>query len=211
MDGIMKKKLLLLYVCLFAFTGCSEKENLENEERKINLNDNIMVTLNTKSTGNADCFFYMFVDNLQKIFPDVQIKKNDYYNYVSYWSGSSSDTVSGEISNEELTNNIGKLNFDTDTEKKIIDLFKKYQKDSYTGIKNIEYVLDNHRLGFTYNYLIFNDYDYELDSEIFDADVQDMLIDAVRFNGPCGGFDYEEEVLLTEEICDNYNLNCGRW
>ena len=218
----MKKILSLIlcgFMCCTLLTGCGGKENNESndptdvnkEENKINLNDNIEVSIETKSTSTADHFFYMFVTNLQDVFPNADIKSNDNYSYVSYWVGNEEDTADGEISEEGLQNNFDLLKFDSDLEEKITNVFNKYQNNTYAGIKDVEYVLDNHCLTYTYQYITFKNSDYNSEGDVLNQEVEEILQDSTRFNGPYGGFDHSEEVILTEELCSEYHLECDRW
>ena len=216
----MSKKVLLIALCgmlLLGATGCgndsktNNDEPIKQEDNKINLNDNIEVTINTKSTGTPDCFFYMFATNLEEIFPNAQIDTYNNYRSVPYWIGPSIDATEDEITEEGITNNIDSLQFNSNQEKAIVDLFKKYQDKTYNGIKNVEYTFENHRLTFSYDYLVFKNKNYKSDGETLDSKVQQILIDAIRFEGTCGGFDFNEDTTLTEELCDEYNLNCDRW
>lgn len=214
----MKKKLILYLLCgtiTLAITGCGNNSNtnedLINEQDKINLNDNIEVSINTKSTGTKDCFFYMFATNLQEVFPNAKIDSYNGYDSVSYWIGPAVDASDGEITEEELENNINSLHFNSAEENAIIDLFKEYQNNTYKGIKKVEYTYENHRLTFAYDYLVFTKNDYKSDGETLDSKVQDILLNATKFKGTCGGFDFNEDIILTEELCDEYNLICDRW
>ena len=216
----MDKKVFLiafLGVLLLGSTGCgtdfktNDNEAAKKEDNKINLNDNVEVIINTKSTGTPDCFFYMFTTNLEQIFPNAKIDTYNNYRSVPYWIGPSIDAADFEITEEGITNNIDLLQFNSNQEKAIVNLFKKYQDKTYNGLKNVEYNFENHRLTFSYNYLVFKNNNYKSEGEMLDSKVQQILVDAIKFKGTCGGFDFEEDSTLTEQICDEYNLNCGRW
>ena len=218
----MNQRVLCFILCsilLLGITGCGntdkETEKLSNplEETKINLNDNIEVTVKTESTGTPDCFFYMFATNLEEVFPNAKIYTYDNYRFVSYWMGNANDRADGEITEEDLKTNINALQFNSNQEKAIDDLFKQYQDSEHPGIKEVEYSFSEHRLSFAYHYLIFknNDDKYLSDGEILNSEVQKILVDAIRFNGTCGGFDFSEDMILTEELCEEYHLSCDRW
>lgn len=208
---------LIIAVILLGVTGCNgsslekEDEISKQEEIKINLNENIEVSLMTVSTGSSDCFFYMFPINLQEVFPNAQIKSSDSYNYVNYWSGEERDVISGEISEEGLTNKLKLLNFDTEKEDAFINLLDEYKERKNAGIKNIEYSLENHRFSFSYEYLVFKNNNYESQGVIFNEQVNKILNNAIRFNGPCGGYDFDEDSILNEDLCEQFNLTCDRW
>lgn len=202
---------LLCGVLLFSITGCNNDTDAVEEENKINLNDNVEVSIQTKSTSTADHFFYMFVTNLQEVFPSANIKNNDHYYYVSYWVGNEEDATDGEISEEGLRNHFNSLDFDADLEEAITNIFNKYQNNAFSGIKDVEYTLDNHRLTYTYHYLTFKNGDYNSEGDTLNREVEEILKDSTRFNGPYGGFDHSEDVILTEDLCNEYHLECDRW
>ena len=216
----MKKKLflcLLSSAIILGITGCgnsskiNENSSKKQENNKINLNDNIEVTINTKSTGTSDCFFYIFTTNLQEVFPNAKVDDYNGYHSVAYWIGPAIDASDEEITEEGLQNNINSLKFNENQETAMVDLFKKYQNNNYTGIKDVEYTFENHRLTFTYNYLVFKNNDYKSDGKTLDSKIQQILLNATKFKGTCGGFDFDENTILTEELCDEYNLTCDRW
>lgn len=217
----MNMKKIILIICLTTFlltiTGCNNNnqlnENIKSsqENNPINLNDNIEVTINTASTGSYSCFFYMFTTNFEEVFPNVTINKYENYQSVTYWPGDERDVTEDEISNTELSNNINKLNINNTKETSIINLFKEYQDNDYEAIKDIEYTLDNHRFAYSYTFLTFKNYDYQSDGETFNLKVNELLKDAIKFNGPCGGYDWYEDKILNEELCNEYNLTCDRW
>ena len=210
-------RFLVMGVLLFNVIGCEKSEQLddnqvkEQEIQKINLNDTIEVSLMTVSTGSSDCFFYMFPINLQEVFPNAQIKSSDSYKYVSYWSGEERDAVDGEISEEGLTNKIDSLNFDIEQEETLTKLFEEYKSSSVTGLKDVLYSLENHRFSFSYEYLVFKNNNYESQGAIFNEQVNKILNNATRFNGPCGGYDFDEDGILNEDLCEQFNLTCDRW
>lgn len=216
----MNKKVLLIILCgmlLFGVTGCGSDSEIDGDtvtiqdDNKINLNDNIEITLNTKSTGGKDCFFYMFATNLDEVFPNAKIDSYNNYHSVHYWIGPSIYAAEDEITEEGLTDNINSLQFNTDQESAIVNLLQEYQNNVYEGVKSVEYTLEDHRLTFSYDYLVFKNNDYKSDGETLDSKVQEILVDATKFIGACGGFDFDKDTILTEELCDEYNLICDRW
>ena len=60
-------------------------------------------------------------------------------------------------------------------------------------------------------YLVFKDESIKTDGEEFNEKVNKALEESIRFNGPCGGFDFAKEEILNEELCNEYNLTCDRW
>ena len=69
---------------------------------KINLNNNISVTEYHISSGTINCFYYMFVTNLQEVFPTAEISKiNNNPATVDFWH-TKQDRQSYEVSTEEI-------------------------------------------------------------------------------------------------------------
>lgn len=207
----MKTKVLGFVLCsvlLLGVAGCN-KENAGNdskeEETTFNLNDNIEVFVVTLGGPDA-CGFSMFTTNLSDVFPEAEIKDG---NRVSYWEGS--DTVPGEIAEADLANNISNLVFDTEKEENAKNLLETIQRESnsYSGVREFSYSYDNHRFRYDYQYIRFKDSNkYHADSVSVGQSIEDAFADAIEFQGPCGSGDYT--TILTEELCDEYNLSCER-
>lgn len=191
-------------------TDKSENETVVNTNM-INLNDNVEVTIYNENSGSANCFFYMFVTNLQEVFPTAQITQASNYSYVSYWGGNESDAVTGEIAEEGIKNNLSSLSFDSNNETKLVNLFKKYQNGNYSGIKNVNYTFENHRFTYSYDYLVFKNGNYTSQGESANTEIKNVLKNSTLFRGTCGGFNDQSDTILTEELCNQYNLSCSRW
>ena len=69
---------------------------------------------------------------------------------------------------------------------------------------------DNHKISFEYEYITFNGLDVA-DGTAANIEVVGVLKGAYLFQGPCGGYDIEENVTINEELCERFNLDCGRW
>ena len=179
----------------------------DGTNNKINLNNNLSATVYTKSTGNQDCFFYLFADNLEKLYPDVEYTAiANGTTRVPFWPGPKEDTALNEISKEDLNNK--ELKYNTNKENTLENILKKY--DNTKGFKLISFNNDNHKISFEYKYITFNGLDVLDGTDAFKT-VINALDGAYLFQGPCGGFDFEENVTVDEEICDEFNLDCGRW
>ena len=57
----------------------------------------------------------------------------------------------------------------------------------------------------------FKNNNYESQGAIFNEQVNKILNNATRFNGPCGGYDFDEDGILNEDLCEQFNLTCDRW
>ena len=183
-----------------------------NKSDVINLNDDISVTLYHLDTGDSTCFFYMFATNLNDIFLNAKITKNNNgSSTASYFPGEDIYALKTEISNEGIINNINSIKFNITKENQLKNAFEKYKNSKYSGISNITYSIDNHRISFSYDYIFFNGLDIKSDGMTANKEIQEILSGSTLFKGPCGSYDSYKNAFLTEELCDEYNLKCDRW
>ena len=190
----------------------SSSNTNSNKTDVINLNDDISVTLYHIDTGDPSCFFYMHATNLESVFPNAEITKNNNgISYVYYSPFEDAYALETEISNEDITNNLDTIKFNATKENKLKSTFEKYKNSKYSGISNITYSIDNHRISFSYDYIFFNGLDVESDGMKANEEIQEILTGSTLFRGPCGSYDTYSNDVLTEELCDEYNLKCDRW
>ena len=190
----------------------SSSNTNSNKTDVINLNDDISVTLYHIDTGDPSCFFYMHATNLESVFPNAEITKNNNgISYVYYSPFEDAYALETEISDEDITNNLDTIKFNTTKENKLKNTFEKYKNSKYSGISNITYSIDNHRISFSYDYIFFNGLDVESDGMKANEEIQEILTGSTLFRGPCGSYDTYSNDVLTEELCDEYNLKCDRW
>lgn len=82
-------------------------------------------------------------------------------------------------------------------------------------VVDYEVYLEDNLITFYYSYLEFYEEDEKLYEEYsaivseFKETVDSVLEGAFYSGGGCG--DYEESVILDEELCDKYSLTCDRW
>ncbi len=185
----------------------SSGETTTNNNSKINLNNNLSATVYTKSTGSQNCFFYLFASNLQELYPDASYSAiSNGTTRVSFWPGPAEDPTSNEISLDALNNS--NLAFNTSKESSLENTLKKY--DNTPGFTLVSFNNDNHKISFEYEYITFNGLDVA-DGTTANKEVVNALKGAYLFQGPCGGYDASENITVNEEICEKFNLNCGRW
>ena len=178
-----------------------------NTDGKINLNNNLSATVYTKSTGSQNCFFYLFASNLQELYPDASYSDiSNGTTRVSFWPGPAEDAASNEISLDDLNNS--NLSFNTSKESSLENTLKKY--DNTAGFNLVSFNNDNHKISFEYEYITFNGLDVA-DGTTASKEVVNALKGAYLFQGPCGGDDASENITVNEEICEKFNLDCGRW
>ena len=191
----------------------NDTNNNVTTSSKINLNNNISITEYHVSSGTINCFYYMFVTNLQEVFPTAEISKiNNNPATVDFWH-TKQDRQDYEVSTEEINEYVknGTLKINTAKETSFKNTLDKYKNGSYKGIANVNYTEDNHRFTFTYDYISFNGLKVSSNGEAANKEIQGILSSATKFEGPCGGFDGYENKILNEELCSKYNLDCGRW
>lgn len=185
----------------------SSGETTTNNNSKINLNNNLSATVYTKSTGSQNCFFYLFASNLQELYPDASYSAiSNGTTRVSFWPGPAEDPTSNEISLDALNNS--NLAFNTSKESSLENTLKKY--DNTPGFTLVSFNNDNHKISFEYEYITFNGLDVA-DGTTANKEVVNALKGAYLFQGPCGGYDASENITVNEEICEKFNLDCGRW
>ena len=191
----------------------NDTNNNVTTSSKINLNNNISITEYHVSSGTINCFYYMFVTNLQEVFPTAEVSKiNNNPATVDFWH-TKQDRQDYEISTEEINEYVknGTLKINTAKETSFKNTLDKYKNGSYKGIANVNYTEENHRFTFTYDYISFNGLKVSSNGEAANKEIQGILSSATKFEGPCGGFDGYENKILNEELCSKYNLDCGRW
>ena len=191
----------------------NDTNNNVTTSSKINLNNNISITEYHVSSGTINCFYYMFVTNLQEVFPTAEVSKiNNNPATVDFWH-TKQDRQDYEVSTEEINEYVknGTLKINTVKETSFKNTLDKYKNGSYKGIANVNYTEDNHRFTFTYDYISFNGLKVSSNGEAANKEIQGILSSATKFEGPCGGFDGYENKILNEELCSKYNLDCGRW
>ena len=183
----------------------SSTNNDNSSISKINLNDNLNATVYYEDTGNKTCFFYMFIDNLQEIYPNAKI--TNYSKTIKRASYSPfEEKEEYELSDSDLANSNLKIN--TSKEEDLKNVFKKYQNTSGINIDNFEII--DHRIYFTYSYITFNGLNIA-DGTKANQEITNALSNSILFQGPCGDSNYYENVTVDEEICEEFNLECGRW
>ena len=178
-----------------------------NTDSKINLNNNLSATVYKKSTGSQACFFYIFASNLQELYPDASYSDiSNGTTRVSFCPFPKSDCPSSEIALDDLNNS--NLAFNTSKESSLENTLKKY--DNTPGFTLVSFNNDNHKISFEYEYITFNGLDVA-DGTTANKEVVNALKGAYLFQGPCGGYDASENITVNEEICEKFNLDCGRW
>ena len=171
---------------------------------KINLNNNISATIYTKSTGNESCFFYMYPTNLSEVFPNIKYEVYNGINRATLCPFPKSDCLDTEVDLEDIE----KLSFNEDKELDLEKTLNKYKNSN--GFNLISFKNNNHKISLEYEYITFNGLDVADGTKANNA-ILNALKGFFLLQGPCGGFDQQENIIVNEEICTKFNLDCGRW
>lgn len=224
----MKKKLIGIALCFIlslVLTGCNEKKQVESSNdnkgkvesttnenaEKINLNDNIYYYTDVEIT-DKNCGGFGFPTNAESILDERWFSSYNNLKYV--------DRMELYMHNDIL--------YDEEKENEAKKEWDKLKKPS-RGVAEFKSGYDKHELYFGYWYINLvkdeegtefskGDAYYELSEKInneltsFKEKAYSIITDrgGYRLNGTCGGPSIEI-LLLDEEVCDKYNLNCGRW
>ncbi len=186
-------------------TGKEEKPQ-ENKPKitstisKINLNENIMIEIYYPTTA---CGWDFFPTNLEKIFPEHVQSKHLYIDDGSYGLARSAYEAKED-----------QIEYDTTKENNAVNELKVIANKKIPGIANFRYSFNSHR--FSYDYEVIGIVDRDTFKELNDAldknsnQIYNIFKDAYVVSGPCGTGP-DSPTLLTEEICEKYNLTCARW
>lgn len=170
----------------------------------INLNDNIIVS---QRYSTILCGFGIFATNLQEVFPKAKITGN-----IGSFYPEEKDATEEEIPLDALIRNMNKIKIDSSKEKIAIDLLEKTKNNlnNYTGIKNFEYKVTDHRIEYSYYYLDILDGSFKTDGMNINKSIKNAFSSAIALYGQCGG-NFSNNEYLTEKLCEEYNLKCSRW
>ena len=175
----------------------NEDENISNITStidRINLNDNILVE--EWPTAGMLCGSISFVNgNVTDIFPD-------------FYQGALFDTDSFNL----ISNTLG---FNTQKENNAIIALEQIKANLPVGIINFNYTFVNHEFTYSWSglnlYGDYGDFSKEWNNQRLNwtSKLNTAFEGSTEFNTGCG--DIKEPKLLTEELCNKYNLTCDRW
>lgn len=167
---------------------------------KINLNENIMIEIYYPGTA---CGWIYYPTNLEEIFPEYVDSKSLYLDDGSYGLDSNiyyskQDQIEYDTTKENITDN------------KLKTLINK----KTPGIANFSYSFNEHKFKYFYNEIkIVDENTFKaLKDDLYKA--QDIFGDTFKDSyfviGACGTGP-DNPTLLTEELCNKFNLTCDRW
>ncbi len=191
---------------------------LWEKEVLINLNDNIKVIdysagtlcwdysypINVKEVYGIELDSFHFMETERKIVEEKykkeleNLNEKDREKFIEEKQIEVDDMHSLLIYDEEKTN-------------EVYDKLNNLSKAENEGIVNFKVSLNNNKITYGYEYLLFEDdyISFEKDITNFKTKLDNILKDAFYIGGGCG--DYEDYTVLDENICDKYNLSCDRW
>lgn len=207
------------------------KKAITSTMEKINLNENILIyksAFSTKGCGSD----VVFTDNIGEVMADYksydgydihsnskfEIDYDDYATDEEFYEAYSKmnearDKDFSEKKSKLIYNNsnVTKAHNDIENHLKTIKGLKSYSVNNNPESFVIEYeyiyISNSSSLG---NFgKTFNQYYSNIDTKI-DSIINQYGGKTLLYGG-CGDWNDDPSILLTEEICEEYNLNCGRW
>lgn len=186
---------------------------------KINLNENILVSKNNSSYSDANT--YIFSDNISTILAKFQSN----YGNNSYLPPSFTDEYrDGDDQkrkelDKEFNEKLSQLTYNSAKAETASKQIKSYLQ-TRIGIKNIKINNDPKDFHYSYDYLYIHNEEslgnfgesfnkYFIETRSHSENIKKNNGVACIEGGGLGGG--EEPVLLTETLCQEYNLNCARW
>lgn len=182
-------------------------KKVESTIDKINLNENLLVSYH--ETSNSWCGNTYVTTNFKEVFKDYISSGNSLY---------VADDCYGEkncILRSKFSELSSQLVVDTAKLNKIVADFEKVKNSKIKNLKDFSYNYDLSKgtVGYRYDYLSIADYYidslpksmYKYHPKLLDSYTGVYTTYGGCGTGPGG------EVLLTEEICNEFNLVCSRW
>lgn len=211
----MGKSLVKVFLCGILFmliVGCGKKEEQQEEDKPaINLNDKIYYAIDTELEGRS-CGGFAYPVDAEDIIAE---------RWFSNTSGMK------EVDKSELFSH-SDINYDIEKEYISLEEWNLLTVPE-RGVKDFESGFIEHQFYYSYSFIKllkdasgsnFKDSDdyykiaTEIDSDIFSfrTQIRTILVSrgAYHLKGTCpkGAVDV---LLLDEKVCDEYNLDCGRW
>ena len=188
-------------------------KNYESTIDKINLNEAILIKDNFYRYGEVDCYY--FVTNFAEVFPNLA---GEYY--IRVINDRSIEYESNyDLLMSEWEEGFKKFTFDTEKEANALNVLKTLTDTTYKGmIFTGGLSQDNHGLYYRYRNLTIEDKDFTSLKSSIDQTYNDVVNKLnvlrggilVEFPNGSGGYD-DVKKLLTEDVCEDYNLVCSRW
>lgn len=187
----------------------AEFKKLESTIDNINLNENILVE--ERHFYNSICGNTYVTTNFKEVFGNyLNDNRNSLYVYDC-----DGECESGAISRTEFDELSKNLIVDTAKLNRIVEKLQNIKSTTYKNVKDFNYDYDLNKGTFSYTYYTLGISDYYIDK--LPNEMGKYIPDVLRgetgiytTTGPCGTGP-GEPMLLTEELCKQYNLTCSRW
>lgn len=200
-----------------------EKYTFNPEKDKINLNDNILVYDTDLGYDSIDGNTYVFSDNILNVLgsychntyctpPEFRVMRDDYSSEEAYKEALAK-------ANKDWEEKLAQVTYNNATAKKVKSEMLNILQNK-RGIINVSIRDSAEDFDYSYDRIFigeennlgdftkaFNDYFEAVSNELFKIKNKYGMVTIE--GGAAGGGD--EPVLLTESICQKYNLICDRW
>ncbi len=177
---------------------------------KINLNDNISVTLNFVNWSQPGGYY--FINNMASVLPQLTGKKSITVGWDEDKVGDGIDVLLSDWEDA-----LQKFTFDTSKEENAKAVFQKIESANQKGIQFTPNI-SGHEFGYKYIYLTVSNTSYHSLNSAFKAnknnlqnEIDSTFSDAIYVTLPGYGVYPSYDELLTEEICNEYHLVCSKW
>lgn len=210
----MGKSLVKIFLCGLLFmlvVGCGKNEEQQEEKPSINLNDNIYYAIDKEIEGRA-CGGFAYPVNAEEVIAE---------RWFSSYSGMK------EVDKNELFSH-SEIDYDTEMESISLEEWNLLSAPQ-RGIKDFESGFIEHQFYYSYSFIKLlkdasgsefktDDAYYkvatELNNEVysFKTQIRSIIVsrNGYHLKGTCNSNAYDV-LLLDENVCDEYNLDCGRW
>ncbi len=177
---------------------------------KINLNDNISVTLNFMNWSQPGGYY--FITNMASVLPQLTGKKSITVGWDEDKVGDGIDVLLSDWEDA-----LQKFTFNMSKEENAKAVFQKMESANQKGIQFTPNISD-HQFSYKYIYLTVSHTSYHSLNSAFKANKNDLqneidstFSDAIYVTLPGYGVYPSYDELLTEEICNEYHLVCSKW
>lgn len=187
---------------------------------KINLNENMTTSIDyenyTQPTG------YYFITNLGEVFPSLAGKSR----IELSWEDEDPASQGLDLRIDEWYGAFDKLQFDTSKENNAKTILNNIKNKTYKGVKfttmvgsQFQNYNENHSVDYKYEYItvsktpfttLYNGMKSVRDG--LDSEISSALSGSIKVVFPgYGVYGKYEAGLLSEKLCEEYNLVCDRW
>lgn len=210
----MGKSFVKVFLCGLLFimiVGCGKIEEQEEEKPSINLNDDIYYAIIKENEGMA-CGGFAYPVNAEEVIAE---------RWFSSYSGMK------EVDKNELFSH-SEIDYDMEMESISLEEWNLLSAPE-RGVKDFESGFVEHQFYYSYSYIALlkdsfgtefktDDEYYKIATEInnevyaFKTQIRSIIVsrNGYHLKGTCSSNAFDV-LLLDENVCEEYNLDCGRW